>query len=160
MTRTPFFLVLLGVALCGALASCAPADPGITVKGDVFSASQIERGRAAYEQICAQCHGIDGQGQFPDAPLEPDVTGRIGAPPHNEMGHTWHHSDEMLIRTVTEGGFADLTRYYQMPSFKDTLTHTQIVQIIAYIKTMWTSEQRIEQRALTEEEERMVAETQ
>ena len=120
-----------------------------------FTDSELEQGQTIYTQICAACHGIDGQGQFPEAPLEPDSTGRFGAPPHNETGHSWHHSDVSLIRYVTEGGFSDPTRYYTMPPFGEALTDEQIQVVLAYIKTMWTDEQRAMQRQLTEEEESM-----
>lgn len=120
-----------------------------------FNETEITQGQAIYTQYCAACHGVDGQGQFPNAPLEPDATGRIGAPPHNETGHSWHHSDVLLIRYVTEGGFSDPTRFYTMPPFGDILTDEQILFVIAYIKTMWTDEQRASQRQLTEDEQSM-----
>ena len=58
-------------------------------------------GEQIYAQNCAACHGINGEGQFPDAPMERDETGRLGAPPHNESGHTWHHDDDLLLPTLT-----------------------------------------------------------
>ncbi len=112
-------------------------------------------GESVFQSACIACHGVDGQGQFPEAPLVPDSTGRLGAPPHNETGHTWHHSDVLLVRYVTEGGFSDPTRFYTMPPFGDILTDEQILQVVAYIKTMWTDEQRASQRQLTEEEQTM-----
>lgn len=130
-----------------------PGDVQIQILGRRFYESDFTQGQAIYTQYCAACHGIDGQGQFPTAPLEPDATGRVGAPPHNETGHSWHHSDVLLIRYVTEGGFSDLTRFYAMPPFGDVLTDEQILFVIAYIKTMWTDEQRASQQQLTEEEQ-------
>lgn len=167
-------LVLPVCALCALLLVINP--PGITqdtrqspgeqlsnahlieILGRHFDSVQLAQGREIYVQNCAACHGIDGQGQFPEAPLEPDSTGRIGAPPHNESGHSWHHSDILLIRYVTEGGFSDLTRFYAMPPFGDILSGEQIRLVIAYIKTLWTDEQRDMQRQLTEEEEKLFSE--
>ncbi len=130
-------------------------DAQIQILGRRFYEIELTQGRAIYTQYCAACHGIDGQGQFPASPLEPDVTGRIGAPPHNETGHSWHHSDVLLIRYVTEGGFSDPARFYIMPPFGDILTDEQILFVIAYIKTMWTDEQRASQQQLTEDEQSM-----
>jgi cytochrome c553 len=130
-------------------------DAQIQILGRRFYEIELTQGQAIYTQYCAACHGIDGQGQFPAAPLEPDATGRIGAPPHNETGHSWHHSDVLLIRYVTEGGFSDPIRFYTMPPFGDILTDEQILFVIAYIKTMWTDAQRASQRQLTEEEQSM-----
>jgi cytochrome c len=146
--------------LCAACTPGEPTDPGSTIKGVRFTAAQIEQGRIYYEQTCAACHGIDGQGQFPEAPLERDATGRYGAPPHNEAGHTWHHTDELLVRYVVEGGFADARHFYTMPSFGGLYDRDQAAMIIAYIKTMWTEEQRIYQHHMTAEEEALFAQTQ
>lgn len=123
-----------------------------------FTRLEAMSGEPIYQENCAACHGIDGEGQFPQAPLEPDSTGRIGAPPHNETGHTWHHTDTLLLRYVKEGGFANPERFYTMPAFGDILTEEEIWLVIAYIKTMWTNEQRLMQRRSTEEEERLFSE--
>lgn len=131
------------------------AESQIQILDRQFTEQELAQGQAIYTQICAACHGIDGQGQFPEAPLEPDITGRIGAPPHNDTGHSWHHSDVSLIRYVTEGGFSDPTRFYTMPPFGEVLSDEQIQMALAYIKTMWTDEQRAMQRQLTEEEQSM-----
>ncbi|MBL8131338.1 MAG: cytochrome c [Anaerolineae bacterium] len=152
-------LLCLFALLMLSLAACVPGDPGSTVKGIRYSAEQIAQGRVYYEQTCAACHGLDGQGQFPDAPLEPDATGRYGAPPHNEGGHTWHHSDELILRYIIEGGFADPRHFYQMPPFGSLYDREQAALIVAYVKTMWTEEQRIYQFRLTAEEEKLVAQT-
>ncbi|CAG1013225.1 MAG: cytochrome c [Anaerolinea sp.] len=124
----------------------------IQIFDQFFDSDQLTRGREIYLQNCAACHGAEGRGQFPEAPFQPDSTGRIGAPPHNDTGHSWHHSDVLLIRYVTEGGFSDLTRFYLMPPFGDVLTDEQIMLVIAHIKTLWTDEQRARQRQLTIEE--------
>lgn len=118
-----------------------------------FGAAELKKGQDIYLQYCAACHGPEGRGQFPEAPLAPDTTGRIGAPPHNESGHSWHHSDALLIRYVTEGGFSDLTRFYLMPAFGQVLSDEQVLLVIAYIKSMWTDEQRASQYQLTLDEE-------
>ena len=130
----------------------------IQILGRYFDSVQIAQGRAIFEQNCAACHGVDGQGQFPEAPLEPDITGRIGAPPHDETGHSWHHSDTSLLQYVTNGGFSDPARFYTMPPFNAVLSDEQIKLVIAYIKTMWTDEQREMQRQLTEDEEKLFSE--
>ena len=48
-------------------------------------------GQALYQTHCGSCHGANGEGQFPQDPYFPDATGRVGAPPHDSTGHTWHH---------------------------------------------------------------------
>lgn len=106
-------------------------------------------GEQVYVAECASCHGLDGEGQFPQAPLQPDDTGRIGAPPHDSTGHTWHHDDDLLIRYVIEGGQAPPDRFYPMPAFGDRLSESEVLAVIAYIKTMWTEEERMIQAQRT-----------
>jgi len=106
-------------------------------------------GQTVYEAQCASCHGIEGEGQFPDAPLEPDITGRYGAPPHDETGHTWHHDDDLLIQIIREGGMGDPVNFYTMPALESVLSNAEIEAVLAYIKTMWTQEQINAQRERT-----------
>ncbi|MEP7291102.1 MAG: cytochrome c [Chloroflexota bacterium] len=128
-------IALLGLALVG----CSNQDGTINVSGVTFETEQIAQGQQFYARYCASCHGANGEGQFPDAPLLPDTTGRFGAPPHNGNGHTSHHPDDWLIRYVREGGMSlrNAETFYPMPAFGDQLSDEQIALIIAYIKTIW-----------------------
>ncbi len=128
--------VFLGLFLVG----CGNQSATITVNSVPFDSEQIMQGQQLYAQNCASCHGINGEGQFPDAPLLPDETGRFGAPPHNANGHTSHHSDDWLIQYVREGGVSlrNPEIYYPMPAFSAQLSDEQISLILAYIKTIWS----------------------
>lgn len=106
-------------------------------------------GQQVYIQNCASCHGENGEGQFPDAPMQPDSTGRIGAPPHNGEGHTWHHDDELLYQIVREGGMGNAQMFYPMPAFGEQLSEEEIEAVIFYIRTFWTEEQRQSQQAIS-----------
>jgi mono/diheme cytochrome c family protein len=115
----------------------------------VVGSETYELGQRIYNVQCAACHGINGEGQFPNAPLERDITGRYGAPPHDETGHTWHHDDDLLIQITKEGGMGDPVNFYVMPAFESILSDREIEAVIAYIKTMWTPEQQAMQRENT-----------
>src|SRR5919204_2729899 len=120
----------------------------ISTVGDAVSSlmprSQTERGERLYNVYCATCHGgaDAAQGSAPRASYPP---------PHNSSGHTWQHPTCELEAIVRDGG-DDTTRALratqappgavQMPSFKDRLSADEIDAILAYIKTMWTDEQR------------------
>ncbi len=133
------------------LTACA-SEPQITVLDQTFNHEQLAQGQQIYRQYCAACHGAEGEGQFPNAPMQPDETGRIGAPPHDDTGHTWHHGDALLIRYTREGGIAPPTQFYPMPAFSDQLTDDKIMLVIAYIKTMWSDENRAYQQRVMEAE--------
>lgn len=133
------------------LTACA-SEPQIRVRDQTFNREQLAQGQQIYTQYCATCHGANGEGQFPDAPMQPDITGRIGAPPHDSTGHTWHHSDELLIRYIREGGMGNPARFYPMPGFGDQLSDEAIILVVAYIKTLWIDEHRAYQQQVTEGE--------
>ena len=73
-------------------------------------------------------------------------------PPHNANGHTWHHADCQLVKTVLNGSGAmgEMMRQMmgatkdtpRMPAFNGQLTEEEVLDILAYIKTWWTEEQR------------------
>jgi mono/diheme cytochrome c family protein len=102
--------------------------------------AQIALGQQVYEQNCAGCHGLKGEGQPPTALLP----GQAPAPAHDDSGHTWHHADAQLIQIVTQGGV------FGMPAFGETLTDAEIAAALAYIKTFWTAEQREIQADISE----------
>jgi mono/diheme cytochrome c family protein len=92
---------------------------------------QIAVGKRVYEQQCTTCHGLNGQGQFPDAPYKPDKSGRIGAPPHDSTGHTWHHPDAALLGIIKNG--LVIEGFLPMPGFGDKLTDNEIQAVLVYL---------------------------
>lgn len=102
----------------------------------------VKSGRAVYEQYCASCHGANAQG----APnwQERDQHGEIPAPPHDTEGHTWRHSDAELYHMVDKGWRDPFnkTERLTMPAFGEVLSPQQIRDVITYLKTLWTPEQR------------------
>ena len=102
--------------------------------------SEIERGQAVFQANCATCHSEYGQGQ-PDWHI-PTPSGVLPAPPLNGDGHTWHHGDGTLYRTVSLGGAIyespDAPSFKSgMPAFGQKLTHEEIVAVINYVKSLW-----------------------
>lgn len=114
-------------------------------------ATLVEAGRAIYQQNCASCHGFHGEG-MPDWE-RPNAQGELPAPPHDEEGHTWKHSDAMLYRLISEGWRDpwNETERLTMPAFEDSLTPREIRAVVTYLKTLWTQEQRHHQEAESED---------
>ena len=86
---------------------------------------------------CAACHGAGGEGQL-DWHIE-KADGTFPAPPLNGDGHTWHHGDGLLYRIVSQGGAVPEFPSYKsgMPAFGDRLSRQEIIDVLAYVKTLW-----------------------
>lgn len=123
----------------------------LTAAGAVFVAAcsdspdpdVLARGASVYATHCASCHGARLEGQPNWKTRLPD--GTSSAPPHNDTGHTWHHSDRWLFHVVENGMVPPLVRpgYKSgMPAFGDQLSDAEIRAVLAYIKSHWSEETR------------------
>lgn len=111
----------------------APDDP-----------EMVSLGKSVYAKQCASCHGAKLQGQANwQTPLD---NGRFPAPPHNQDGHTWHHSDELLFQLTKFGPAAVIGNGHQsdMPEFASRLSDREILAALSYIKSTWPPELRQE----------------
>ena len=140
-----------GVAAIAALAQQQAGDAsveGLTFLGEPVTAEEVAVGRELYAETCASCHGVNLEGQ-PDWKRRLE-SGRMPAPPHDETGHTWHHSDQDLF-TITKRGVEAVVPGYEsdMPAFEGVLTDEQIRAILAYIKSTWPERQRAFQAEVT-----------
>ena len=114
-------------ALFVTLAACAGAS----------GRPNAERGASIYAENCQSCHG--------DA-----ATGRQaipGTPTHGPEGHTWHHADGQLVQIVL-GKLRIPGR--AMPAFEGILSEQDIQDVLAYLKSSWSAEQREFQAEVSE----------
>ncbi len=97
----------------------------------------VSQGEILYAQYCAKCHGANLEGspnwkkRLPDGSLPP--------PPHDSSGHTWHHSDELLINITENGG--DPADDSKMTPFKDQLSREEVAAILEFIRSKWGREE-------------------
>ena len=103
----------------------------------------VTQGADIYATACANCHGIDLEGQPNWRSRNAD--GRLPAPPHNASGHTWHHDATALFQ-LTKVGVAEMIGdpdyASDMPAFADTLTDAEIVAVLSFIKSTWPADIR------------------
>lgn len=120
--------------LCAGLIAGAAQAEGLLPLGD---AGAVARGERIYDALCAACHGADLEGE-PDWKTR-DAEGYLPAPPHDETGHTWHHSDAVLLDIVRRGTAAVVGQGYRsrMPGYAGTLTDAEMREVLAYIKSTW-----------------------
>ena len=102
----------------------------------------VNRGETIYTEHCAACHGANLEGQ-PNW-REPLPNGRLPAPPHDETGHTWHHSDALLFKLTKFGlaGVVGSSYESDMPAYEGTLNDGEIIQVLSFIKSKWPDEIR------------------
>ena len=119
---------------------------GPTAADHALDGRDTARGAALYAEHCAACHGAELEGA-PDWQT-PDAAGVYPAPPHDETGHTWHHSDAQLIAYTTLGGQAvveqmGLSGFVSgMPGFGEVLSGDEIRDVLAFIRSTWPEDIR------------------
>ncbi len=137
--RASIFVLVLSFSHGPVIASDGIDGILVTLKADDLVV--VQAGEKVYHAQCAACHGAELEGQ-PDWRRRLE-NGRMPAPPHDETGHTWHHSDRNLF-IVTKGGVQALVPGYEsdMPAFEGVLTDDEIADVVAYIKSTWPERQR------------------
>lgn len=125
--------VTLGRSSSGGPASDSPARPDL---------GRVAQGAALYATNCASCHGAQGEGEPNWKSSNPD--GTYPAPPHDATGHTWHHSDKLLLEIIRDGGarYNSATFTSRMPAWSDRLTDEDMHAVLVYLKTLWGPEER------------------
>lgn len=154
MKRYTFILSTIAVSALAAIAAHGqpPRDDvraeSLKVLGQPVTREEIELGRDLYAQNCASCHGAKLEGQ-PDWKRRLE-NGRMPAPPHDESGHTWHHSDQDLF-TITKLGVGGVVPGYEsdMPAYGEILSDEEIAAVLAIIKSIWPERERESQARVT-----------
>ena len=146
--RNQIGLGLLGAAFAFLVGAIIFAGVGAGKNAaDPDNPEQVARGKIAYDQGCAACHGarLEGQPKW----QEKLPTGRMPAPPHDASGHTWHHPDHVLFGItklgLVPGKYAPPKYESDMPAFSKQLTDDEIWAVLAYIKSTWPKEIRAAQ---------------
>ena len=130
--------IILGVFFV-ALLGCTSAESTTVREQQATTDATLELGATVYVASCASCHGVNLEGQ-PDWKT-PNPDGTWKAPPHNDDGHTWHHSDEYLIDRIVNGTNnldATMQQNSNMPAYGDVLSDEQINAVLAFIKNEWS----------------------
>lgn len=109
--------------------------------------AQITAGEIIFQRDCAQCHGLNGEG---DAEWRKrDANGMFPPPPLNGTGHAWHHPTAFLQDRIKNGSGPE----GNMPAQGGKLNAEEIDAVIAWFQAQWPDElygvwYEIDQRAL------------
>lgn len=136
-------VAVLGLAACG--------EDDVVTKGgtDITDQAFLQKGARLYLEFCADCHGQKLEGEAKDW-RTPKEDGKLPAPPHDETGHTWHHSDQLLFDYTKHGGAAIAPKGFNsgMPPFKQLMSDDDIWAVLSYIKSKWPEEVQRRQAGL------------
>ncbi len=135
-------ILLIGAATL-ILSACSDLDSADATNGEA-----VALGKTVYVENCAACHGLNLEGQPNWRTVQED--GTLPAPPHDDTGHTWHHSDQLLFDYTKLGGAGIAPPGFQsgMPGFGDTLSDREIWAVLSYIKSRWSPENQARQERL------------
>ncbi len=105
----------------------APVFPKLTLKGDPA------RGKPIYQKRCVRCHGKDGSGEGSGTGVTLSRERKFMVMPAalNNPGFQRSASDAMIADIIRRG-----RRIGHMPSFRNKLTEQQIVDVVAYLRTL------------------------
>ena len=138
-------LVMLIIASCTAFQSPTPfSNPQGTPypPAPAIDKAEVKLGQQVYQETCAICHGQNAEG----APnwQTPDAQGNNLAPPHDDGGHTWHHSDRVLYEMIRDGMRDPLrpNSAFRMPAFGLRLSDAEMRAVIAYFQSLWSRDNR------------------
>lgn len=138
---------LLGGVAAALLISCGDAAPPVALSWKQLSDSntavvkrnfdpvQIQRGEAVYNANCVGCHGPNGVAT-PEW-RKPGPDGKYPPPPLDSSAHAWHHSTEVLKKTILKGTPPEIG---SMPAWEGKLTEQQVDDVIVWIKSLWSDE--------------------
>ncbi len=101
--------------------------------GRWYTDDQVKRGEKLFSENCASCHGQNAEAT--QNWKQPGADGKYPPPPLNGSAHAWHHPMNILRRQIRSGG---VPVGGSMPPFKDTLSATEIDDVITYFQSKWS----------------------
>ena len=121
---------------CGLVATFA-----LTGCGDAPDPDAVALGARVYAEHCAACHGarLEGEQNW----RQPGPDGRRRAPPHDDSGHTWHHSDRWLFQFVENGPKRPAGKgsdVAESHAYGQILSNAEIRAVVRYINSHWSDE--------------------
>ena len=125
--RTIFLALAAIVAGAGASPYSAVSSDDDPVADEVKASGDHERGEKLYNRYCRGCHGEEGKGD--GLTFQPHVNNLT------RKGYIENLPDSYLVLAITKGG-AGIGKSNAMPSWEGTLSRQQMIDIIAYIRSL------------------------
>jgi len=129
-------IVGLGLTGCDGTPLAGQAEGSETLIERNLDPAQVARGKAVYEKVCLECHGVGGTGQPGDWRVR-DAEGHFPPPPLDDSAHAWHHPTAVLLEVIRDGSPPGQGK---MPAWKGKLSEQEMQDVVAYIKSLWSDE--------------------
>jgi len=115
-----------------------PEDYAAWLAGGTRGETMTQAGERLFQQYgCATCHLADGSGKGPS------LAGQYGKPQKLRDGQTLLVDEAFVRRAITQPNSMPLPKYAPvMPSFQGQLNEEQILQLIAYVKSLAGEERK------------------
>lgn len=118
-------------AIATYLHALPPRAAPVVADSSIDVAAIVGQGAKIYQQHCADCHGVDGNG----------IAGVY--PPLNGNASVNEPSGINATRAILLGGFAPPTagqpRPYSMPPFAQQLSDADVAAVVTYIRQAWSN---------------------
>lgn len=138
--RPALMLAVVLLTACASEPTSTGVTPAVVAPADDLpdlDPELVGQGERLYTALCASCHGVDLAGESDWKVPNPD--GSFKPPPQDSTGHTWHHSDRLLVDLILNGSTFDRSR---MPTFRDVLSESETLAILEYLKSSWGEQER------------------
>ncbi|HTQ84756.1 MAG TPA: cytochrome c oxidase subunit II [Candidatus Solibacter sp.] len=125
-------------AMIGWVHVMSPEDYAAWLSGSNRGESMTQAGERLFQQYgCATCHVADGTGRGPS------LVGQFGKPQKLRDGQTLIVDEAFLRRAITQPNSMPIPVYAPvMPSFQGQLNEEQILQLIAFVKSLGGEERK------------------
>ena len=120
----------------GTLEVMSPTEYAEWLRDNATAESMTQMGRQLFTRLgCDTCHLADGSG------TGPALEGRFGKPVTLANGQTRVMDEAYIRQSILDPGSLPLPNYRPvMPTFRGQVNEEQILQLIAYIKSLGSSE--------------------
>jgi len=125
-------------AMIGWVHVMTPDDYAAWLAGTTRGETMTQAGERLFQQYgCVTCHVADGSGRGPS------LVGQFGKPQKLRDGQTLIVDETFLRRAITQPNSMPVPNYAPvMPSFQGQLNEEQILQLIAYVKSIGGEERK------------------
>ncbi len=113
-----------------------PSDYAAWLAGGSINESMVDLGQRLFTQLgCSNCHVSDGTGRAPS------LVGRYGKEERLKDGSTRMVDDALIREAIVNPNSVVLPNYPPiMPTFKGLVDEEQVLQLIAYVKSLGSQE--------------------